>query len=108
MSESDDIDKKKIKTEDAPDDPNQQTALQEASVSPNQIQQANQSQEILTTDIVSQAATLSADTITSSALPTTVITTQRHRMITTTGQIRLVFLFFFIFFKNYDDLCKIQ
>lgn len=95
VTESDDIDKKKIKVEDAPDDQSQQSRLQGASTSPNHIQQTNQSDEILSTDIAAaaaaaqaQATTLSADTVTSSALPTTVITTQRHRMITTAGQIR--------------------
>lgn len=93
VTESDDIDKKKIKVEDAPDDQSQQSRLQEAASSPSQIPQSSQSDEILPTDIAAaavaaQATTLSADTVTSSALPTTVITTQRHRMITTTGQIR--------------------
>lgn len=88
VTESDDIDKKKIKVEDAPDDHGQQTALHEASTSPGHIQAGNQSQEIMTSEIGGQPATLSVDTVTSAALPTTVITTQRHRMITTAGQIR--------------------
>ena len=89
MTDTDDADKKKIKIEEPSEEiatqSNQQTIHGQDSPQ-NQAQHANQAQELITAD----NATLSseANTIASASLPTTVITTQRHRMITTTGQIR--------------------
>lgn len=56
-------------------------------------QQSNSEREMIITEINSQSGNdndgnASANVHVSSALPTTVIMTQRHRMITTTGQIR--------------------
>lgn len=90
MTDTDEPDKKKIKIEEAPEElstQNQQT--EQSSPQNNQIQQhPNRSEELLTTAISTNNSTLPIDTVASTALPTTVITTQRHRMITTAGRIQ--------------------
>lgn len=93
MSDTDDADKKKIKTEEASDEiasqPNQSATLHEQESPQNQQSNQNHATELISTEGGNNTA-LSNDTdsVTSVSLPTPVITTQRHRMITTTGQIR--------------------
>ncbi|XP_055305547.1 endothelial transcription factor GATA-2-like isoform X2 [Sitodiplosis mosellana] len=88
VTDTDDADKKKIKIEEPSEEiaaqPNQPTVHGQESP-----QSQNQPQELITAEGVHNS-TLSSetDTVASASLPTTVITTQRHRMITTTGQIR--------------------
>ncbi|XP_031621496.1 uncharacterized protein LOC116339635 isoform X2 [Contarinia nasturtii] len=88
VTDTDDADKKKIKIEEPSDDittqSNQQTTVHESP----QNQHSNQPQALITTENAHNATLSSTDTVASTSLPTTVITTQRHRMITTTGQIR--------------------
>lgn len=92
MTDTDDDDKKKIKIEEPSEEitsqPNQPTIHGQDSPQ-NQTQNQNQPQELITRE-GAHNPTLSneSDTVASASLPTTVITTQRHRMITTTGQIR--------------------
>lgn len=87
VTDTDDSDKKKIKTEDASDEiasqPNQTAAVNEQE-SPQ-----NPPQELISTEN-GQNTSLANDSesVAPTSLPPTVITTQRHRMITTTGQIR--------------------
>lgn len=87
MTETDDTDKKEIKTEDGSDDAG--PGAQAANLSePEPVQL--QAQDLITNHECAQNATQSpndSDVVPSASLPTAVITTQR-RMITTTGQIR--------------------
>lgn len=91
MTDTDDTDKKKIKIEEATDEiasqPNQTATVHEQESPSNQ--QPNQATELISSESGHSSA-LATDTNTNASisLPTTVITTQRHRMITTTGQIR--------------------
>lgn len=93
VSDTDDADKKKIKIEEALDDiatqPNHTTAHGHESP-----QNGNQPQELVTAE---NATTVSneSDAVTSASLPTAVITTQKHRMITTAGQIQYDFPWIF-------------
>lgn len=94
--ESNVIDKSKIKVEEAPVSDEEKQKLQQ--------QQQQQSQNapqalIVASEIASLPSsgdgndgTVESPAVTS-ALPTTVITTQRHRMITTAGHIRFVVIF---------------
>lgn len=78
------------KTNIVNDDKLEQIAPQQAL---QQQQQQQADQEMIVAEISSQPANVdetTGSTNSSSALPTTVIMTQRHRMITTAGQIRLV------------------
>lgn len=94
MTDTDEPDKKKIKIEEASEEiasqPNQTATVHEQEPSqqnPNPHQ--NQAPELISTESGHSSALVSdTDTVASVSLPTTVITTQRHRMITTTGQIR--------------------
>lgn len=91
MTDTDDADKKKIKIEEASEEiasqPNQQATAHKQESPQNQ--HTNQPQELIATETGhSSALTNETDSVASVSLPTTVITTQRHRMITTTGQIR--------------------
>lgn len=87
VTDTDDADKKKIKTEEASDEiasqPNQSATANEQE-SPQ-----NPPQELISSEN-GQNASLANDSesVAPTSLPPTVITTQRHRMITTTGQIR--------------------
>lgn len=92
MTDTDDADKKKIKIEEPSEENTSQTkqlTIHGQESPQSQTQHSNQPQELIATENVHNA-TLStdSDTVASASLPTTVITTQRHRMITTTGQIR--------------------
>lgn len=86
VTDTDDVDKKKIKIEDASDDiatqPNQTTAHGQDSP-----QNGNQPLELITQENHTTIPNEN-DTVTSASLPTAVITTQKHRMITTAGQIQ--------------------
>lgn len=91
MTDTDDADKKKIKIEEASEEiasqPNQQASAHKQESPQNQ--HANQPQELIATESGHNlAVTNETDSVASVSLPTTVITTQRHRMITTAGQIR--------------------
>lgn len=97
MTDTDDTDKKKIKIEEASEEiasqPNQTATVNEQGSPQNQQQNQSQSQNQATELISTESGHNSAlanetDSGASVSLPTTVITTQRHRMITTTGQIR--------------------
>lgn len=92
VTDTDDADKKKIKIEEPSEEiatQSNQQAIHGQDSPQNQAQHANQPQELITPDNAHNSTLSSeADTIASASLPTTVITTQRHRMITTTGQIR--------------------
>lgn len=89
VTDTDDADKKKIKIEEASDEiasqANQSTTVHEQE-SPQ-----NPPQELISSENgQNQNTTLANDSesVAPTSLPPTVITTQRHRMITTTGQIR--------------------
>lgn len=93
MTDTDDVDKKKIKIEDASDEissqQNQQPTAHGQESPQNRTSQENQQRELITTENAQNLSLSSEnDPIATASLPTTVITTQRHRMITTTGQIR--------------------
>lgn len=93
MTDTDDADKKKIKTEEASDEiasqPNPTATLHEQESPQNQQSNQNHATELISTEGGHNSAISNeTDSVTSVSLPTTVITTQRHRMITTTGQIR--------------------
>lgn len=86
MTETDDTDKKEIKTEDGSDDVAAGQAANLSESEPIQLQ----AQDLITNQECLQNVTQSpngSDVMPSASLPTAVITTQR-RMITTTGQIR--------------------
>lgn len=86
VTDTDDADKKKIKIEEASEEiasqPNQSATAHEQSPQ-------NPPRELISSEN-GQHATLANDSesVAPTSLPPTVITTQRHRMITTTGQIR--------------------
>lgn len=85
--ENDDREKVKNDGGEKMEEPQQQSAAQQ----PLQHQQRPSEQNIIIAEIAQQpdaGEDANATVNTSSALPTTVIMTQRHRMITTTGQIR--------------------
>lgn len=94
VTDTDDADKKKIKIEEPSEEttsqPNQTATVHGQESPQSQTQLQNQPQELISTESVhnSTLASESTDAVASASLPTTVITTQRHRMITTTGQIR--------------------
>lgn len=95
MTDTDDADKKKIKIEEASDEIASQPSINNQTATGQEQQQSspNQPQELISTECGGgggQNATLTneTDSVASVSLPTTVITTQRHRMITTAGQIR--------------------
>lgn len=85
-------DKTKIKVEDVSNGAEKSPNSQQQSPSHNQsLQQQSAQESLIATEIGAHAAASGpneTDVSASVALPTTVITTQRHRMITTTGQIR--------------------
>lgn len=87
VTDSDD-DKTKIKVEDVSNGTEKSPNSQQQS--PAQHHPTSQPQELLITTEIAGHNSLpnENDVSTSVALPTTVITTPRHRMITTTGQIR--------------------
>lgn len=86
VTDTDDGDKKKIKIEEASDEiaaqPNPTATVHEESPQ-------HPPQELIATEN-GQNSSLANDSesVAPTSLPPTVITTQRHRMITTTGQIR--------------------
>lgn len=91
MTDTDDADKKKIKIEEGSDEiatqPNQQPTAHGQQSPSNQ--QPNQPRELISTENAQNLSLSSEnDPVATVSLPATVITTQRHRMITTTGQIR--------------------
>lgn len=93
MTDTDDVDKKKIKIEEPSDEiatqANQQQPTAHGQESPQNLppSQANQ-QQISTENAQNLSLSSEANSVAAVSLPATVITTPRHRMITTTGQIR--------------------
>lgn len=87
VTDTDESDKKKIKTEETSDEiasqPNQSATVNEQESPQNPPQELISSENGQHTSLANDS-----ESVAPTSLPPTVITTQRHRMITTTGQIR--------------------
>lgn len=90
MTDTEDGDKKKIKIEEAADEIAAQQNRATIHGQDGSPQNANQAPELISTENASTLVSEADNTVTSASLPTTVITTQKHRMITTAGQIQYV------------------